>query len=269
MKFRTLALILSLLAVGACTKSSNDDGGSDALPQTNACSVLGLNTRVISGTSCSETNSPVVKINIINTDATQGLCSGTMISSTAVLTAAHCFLEHDLQLAYIEANGVAVPATEVAIHPGVAVGSDSNNNNTPVVLNDVAIVHLSSAVTLPTLSVLSSQSPQRDDIFSIFGYGLDENSNLGVLKSGQSVVETVTTQHITARFDGVGSNSCNGDSGGPAILSLASGANAIIGVVSSGTLTTCQTGDLSYYANVTSAALLSFIQQEVPTVGLL
>ncbi|MBX7144462.1 MAG: trypsin-like serine protease [Oligoflexia bacterium] len=269
MKVRFTLALLALLATSACTKSSSDDGDSNAVPQTNACSVLGLNTRVITGTVCSETNSPVVKVNIINTDSTQGLCSGTMISSNAVLTAAHCFLEHDLQIAYIEANGVAVPASEVAIHPAVAVGSDDNNNNTPIVLNDVAIVHLSSAVTLPTLPILSSQTPRPDQIFSIFGYGLDENNNLGVLRSGQSLIESVTSQNFTARYDGVGSNSCNGDSGGPAILTLASGQNAIIGLVSSGTVTTCQVGDLSYYANVTSADLLSFIQQEVPTVSVL
>ena len=88
LKFLALALLVSLVA---CTKGGDDDDDDDSSgPRTNACSVLGLNARIINGTECSTSNSPVVELEMVDTFGQVALCSGTMITKDDVLFAAHC-----------------------------------------------------------------------------------------------------------------------------------------------------------------------------------
>jgi secreted trypsin-like serine protease len=263
----SLLLVGPILLLNAC--SGGSDNGEVSTPLKDACSVIGLNTRIIEGTACSETASPIVRVNIFTQDNTQGLCTGTLLTNRQVLTAAHCFLNKSVRFVFVEVGAASILANVVAVHPQATIVV---NDGTPRVDNDVAIVHLSSDLNGATLPILVSSPVNDGDIFSIYGYGLDEAGNLNVLRSGQSKVSSVDEQHITAFFNGEGSNSCNGDSGGPAILSITKDGtvqSGIVGVVSSGSNPSCLSGDESLYAHVPSASMLNFIQQQVPELRLL
>lgn len=257
--------------LNACSGGSGDDdgGGSPDPLLTNACSVIGLNTRIINGTACSDNNSPVVQIRILpDNDPREFNCSGTLITATDVLTAAHCFLQSGSGRTFVVINNQSIPGT-ATLHPSAAIVSDGDDVE---VVFDVAIVKLSRAVSLPTLPVLISDPVVTDEVISIYGYGLDENGVLGTLRSGQSRVDSVDEQHIAAEFTGDGSNSCNGDSGGPAVMAIVRdgiSVPGIVGLVSSGSVESCGIGDRSLYTNVTSQSMLNFIQSTAPGVNLL
>ncbi|MCB0321633.1 MAG: trypsin-like serine protease, partial [Bdellovibrionales bacterium] len=128
--------------------------------------------------------------------------------------------------------------------------------------------HLSKSLPGPTLPLLGSRDIQNGELVSIFGYGLDENQKIDVLKSGEMKVSGVTDNHIFAKFDGAGSNTCNGDSGGPAIYTFTKDGreiDAVVGVVSTGEIVDCSAGDTTLFANAHSSSNLSFITQSVPS----
>lgn len=269
------AVCLSLLALSACTNGGSDDdqndGGGDGPNQPtlseNACSSLGLGTRIISGTECSENNSPVMELTITLPDGRLGTCSGTLITSRYVLTAAHCFFERPVRTV-ASASGVSVDAESIAVHPDVRVDESQLS-----VFNDVALVRLASPVTLPTLPILGSRSAVVGDVISIFGYGQTENQSSGTdtvgrLRSGEMSISGVNSNFIDARYDGEGSNTCSGDSGGPALVNV-NGRQAIAGVLSSGSFVNCDVGDTSRFSNLQSASIFNFITSVVRDVEIL
>lgn len=260
-----LIIILSIILLNCSSSDSDDNDSSNAL-QKNACGTLGLNTRIIDGTACSESGSPVVKIVVQFTDGTEGLCSGTMITTDDVLTAAHCFF-NSVASGFVEINSQRVAIKEIINHPEIGI-----NEENLAVFNDVAIVRLQSPLAVPILPILSSRGLQSGDIISIYGYGLDNQGETDTLRSGEMRVGNVSANHIFAPFNGVGSNTCNGDSGGPAIYSFNSAdgrqQNAIAGIVSTGRDISCQAGDITLFTNIQSPAVINFILNNVPEAGL-
>ncbi|MDC0358328.1 trypsin-like serine protease [Oligoflexia bacterium] len=263
MKTKFFLAVMLLALFTSCTSSDDGDSGGGNVSK-NACPTLGLLTRVIDGTACQELGSPVVKITLEFSDGSSGLCSGTMISSDDVLTAAHCFFS-DVTNAFVEVNSKRIAAHTIVMHPDVIA-----NEEALAVFNDVAVLQLSQATGFPTLPILGSRDIAQDDIVSIYGYGLDNSGGMGVLRSGQMKISHVTDSHLFAPFNGAGSNTCNGDSGGPAIFSFSDQegitTNAIVGIVSSGNDVNCQVGDTTLFSNVQSTSISSFITTVVPDV---
>jgi secreted trypsin-like serine protease len=267
-KFRSFAACLLILCATGCSEDNDDNGGGDDL-RTDACSTLGLDSRIINGTACEENNSPVVRINLVNADGQSSLCSGSMITDNDVLTAAHCVVTSRIVSATVRVNGREVSVRRITPHPGVRF-----DETAIAIFNDVAILELSESVSLPTLPIILSRPIGEGDRFSIYGYGRDDNDNLDVLRSGDSRVGSVTDQHIIAAFDGeTGSNSCNGDSGGPAVQTIETSDNVdrtgIVGLVSSGNNPNCTAGDISLYANVQGNELRDFILATVPDASVI
>ncbi len=250
-------LLLSVLSLYACGGGGGDDDG--ATPGTNACPLLGLETRVINGATCSESGSPIVRIYFQGILGDVSICSGTLLTSDDVLTAAHCLFGGVVR-ALVEVDGRTVTVRDAVSHPQATTSS-----GIAAVFNDAAILKLSSPLSgQPTLPIIASQDIAPGDIFSIFGYGLDENQEIGVLQSGEMKADTVTENHISASYNGTGSNSCNGDSGGPAVFTTSNGVTGVVGVVSTGIQTDCLEGDVTSYANVQESSILDFILQQVP-----
>jgi len=246
-----LLLIITVLALNAC--SGGGSGSSNTNNEVTIC------PRVINGQSCDDSGSPIVEIVSLSADGKESLCSGTAISADKVLTAAHCFAFTTIVKAVVKAGDNVVSVKKIFIHPGLAQTKNA-------LFNDVAIIQTSKAHRAPTLPILLSQSVNSGDTVGINGYGLDEAGHLGALKGGSMKVNSVTVNHISATFNGGGSNTCNGDSGGPATETTAQGVG-LVGLTSTGIKTDCGPGDVTLFTNLQSSDVLDFITSIVPDVG--
>ena len=253
-------------------------GGGDSrgkTPSNDACALLGLpvlSTRIINGTACGNLNdSPVVRV--VTVDRSQRIrtfCSGTMITSRDVLTAAHCFARRSSNTVISygpDSEETLVTADSIQIHPGYTALNAASSEST---FNDIAVIHLTQSVPLPTLPILTSRALRKGSMASIYGYGSDENGVFdGIdLKSGQMLVDSITESHIIARFEGEGSNTCQGDSGGPLVADIR-GVPVVAGIAVTGTLEGCGPGDQSYFINLHSEEVRRFLEDVVEGAGML
>jgi hypothetical protein len=170
-------------------------------------------------------------------DADDWFCTGSLVSPTVFLTAAHCleFLPGDAQL-YVTfspstAQGVATAIAATAFHFDPQYGHDSSNPH------DIGVVLLPSKRTrgitpfkLPTagyLDQLSAKNGLKDEKFLNVGYGGDVNrtGQPVITYDGVRKVSTSTYMALEANWLWLSMNSstgnggdCYGDSGGPKLF---------------------------------------------------
>ena len=200
-----------------------------------------------------------------------GLCGGSVISATVVLTAAHCPIGSSStqvilgahQLTANEANQQrrTVPSARYRLH---ASYNPSNLNN------DIATLILATAVTAnqfvrwSILPALGNAETFAGELATVSGWGRVSDTTSGTSALLRSVQNNVITNAVcTATFGSTivastlcistagGRGTCNGDSGGP--LTVARGGNRLqIGVVSFGASAGCERGFPAGFARVTS-----------------
>ena len=294
MKNIILLITLAIFLV-SCGGGSDSDGGSDG-PQSNACSVLGLGTRIINGTACDSTPSPVVKIRLDGKDGTS-ICTGSMITSRKVLTASHCVtlgtftsvispsdvsistgnISTPIANARRIYNATAAIADLQRIDNEAAARGDSERIDNDINaffdyvlefgLSDIAVIELDRSVNLPTIPIKVSSFPSTGTVLSIFGYGVnDGNTSVTptALFSGQMLSDANGPKNIFARFDGNGSNTCGGDSGGPLVEQLSDGTAVVVGTTLGGTNSNCSAGDRSSFTATAGAGIVSFLRTVAP-----
>jgi hypothetical protein len=219
---------------------------------------------IIDGALCEGYNSPVVELSMYDeNDLYVGSCTGTVLNSKTVLSAAHCALASD-NVKYAEiknTNDEIVIANQIYYHPNYG------NPNQFAEYNDIAIFKTDQDINANTMSLHMEHDLTIGEIMAMAGYGLDENRNFGELKAGFSLLHSYDEESVTIKFrPGSGSNSCYGDSGGP--LTIYRGTEwKIIGVTSNGSNSTCginQQDDLSNWSKVSSPSNLEFIQSVAP-----
>src|SRR5262249_41324084 len=161
----------------------------------------------------------------IYTPDTVGLCTGTLVSPSTILTAAHCVVDGPVG---IDADFFPTATTEIsysavayAIHPEYRGGNDA----------DLAVLWLEAPVGGISPLPLAGRKPRPRTVGTIVGYGLDEVGNLGVEEMG-----TVRLKRCPRRVPTLGlwpgelardlcwsrrpwqQDTCQGDSGGPLLI---------------------------------------------------
>merc|ERR1719504_606037 len=220
-----------------------------AAPGTCQCGVKGgaANGRIVGGQETEEHEYPW-QVGLVTANGRSPFCGGTLISSTHVLTAAHCTQrsassvrvllgEHNIN----DNDYNRVDVAEIINHPNYDDGTTDN---------DYAILRLANPVTF-TNEVSPACLPA--DLSATFAGVLATVTGWGTLSSGgsqpnvlQEVDVTVTsntackqaygssmiTANMVCAADS-GKDSCQGDSGGP-LIAAENGRQALIGVVSWG-----------------------------------
>ena len=221
---------LAALAFAACGGGGGDSSES-------ACDAV----KIAGGETCSASTSPVVQLTIDGS----AFCSASIISPTALLSAAHCVQgARSIQAFHAGAQETVRRAYYSNLYPG---GVDQY---------DVAVLEVSSGFTsaagVAPLPLLTSQAPDSGATVALSGYGVNQDGELD-LSSPKAAFLTFTQydQGLIVADDqtGVGRP---GDSGGPLVYQ-----NAQWGVFSG----FVPDGTTNFFASVQNPDNFVFIQR--------
>jgi secreted trypsin-like serine protease len=281
-----LLLVVALtFVVSACGGGSDDSsdsgdsggssGGSFAL---NACDTIGLaRDKVANGSTCSAGDNPLqssmVRLRISSITGSEAICSGVVIDSFTVLTAAHCLARSPLSIA-IDTTGGTIPAASFATADDFSIEPSPFFSDRNVFFNDIAVIFTDTALPVSSSPILLSRSPIIGEEAIIAGFGEFNPGALdGVIRAGNVSINNVTSNHIFVSFQNNEAHPCNGDSGSP-IFIVVGGVPAIAGVVSQSdpqvdTSLICREGDVTLYTNAQSASSLNFLATFAPNATVL
>jgi len=212
----------------------------------------GSSTSVINGEPAPAANFPYVALVVYLAGDEGGVCTGSVVSSNVILTAAHCVSQEgtnqtlpseDLHVITGTENGLAggVISTVSKIATGGYLAS--------LHLNDYAVLQLSSPIAAPPIKLAASAFWQAGTGATIVGWGrtvADHEPDL-LLHYGRTAIQSSTYCHQEIGFAFDGSSElcfvdpeatyavCNGDSGGPVISTEPGETEPVeIGIVSYG-----------------------------------
>jgi hypothetical protein len=256
------------VAVGVVASSCGGNGNTPSspttptpTPTTNACSAItggsgGL--AILNGSECPTSNTSVAKLNLRDRYGSQsGYCSGTVISTRAVLTAAHCLDGDTASVLVWTGSGDQVTASSFQIHPRY---SDSGGPD-----YDVGVVLTAQDLGRTPIPILFSRDGRIGETAVIAGWGIEQSGSGGAfVRAGLNTVSAVNATYLETAYSGSTSSVCYGDSGGPLLVSE-SGVWALAGVTSETSASgyNC-TASTSYFTSVRNADVRSFILGFVP-----
>ena len=259
---KKLSLALSCL-IGAAGCGGGDGPPTPTnpapIPAANACTLIGgtssrPSVEILNGTECSPNSSSVVLLNM----SPGGQCSGTIVTPTTVLTAAHC-LDEGVQgvTVWLGPPTVPIAAHSFVHYPGYVF-------NTPNSF-DVALITLAEPLPRTPFAILTSRDARTSEPAILVGWGRDQNNAPSTLRAGSTNISNVTTTLIETRFAPPSSSVCSGDSGGPILVGEGS-TWVIAGITSATSDNVCNTGT-NFYQAVRHQSVRDFILQHVPGIG--
>ena len=161
-------------------------------------------------------------------------CTATLISSKRAITAAHCVKDIPARQLRFVANpdikkalqGETFAVSSTKMHPKASISSSA-------IINDVAYVELEHDTYIEPMQMSQSAVKVGDDIFLV-GYGVESGfsqQGAGIKRAAYSRISQVERDKFL--YGNSMTNTCNGDSGGPAFIRAAGGFK-IAGVTSYG-----------------------------------
>jgi secreted trypsin-like serine protease len=218
---KTLAVTLFAVSLAACSGQA-DDQRQDQNPQDDTATA---DQEIINGAT--DTGDPcVVAVFARVPGASSGsLCTGTIVGPHTVLTAAHC-----VDPRVIGAGQEVDIITGPALNGSLFVASSTTFNpiwdlNNLQACHDEGIVHTAATLspTCPLAGVNTAAAVR------IVGYGTNTHAGAGAGTKRQATVSIVGANAVLFQDGNSNSQTCHGDSGGPAFQGA-----AVVGVTSFG-----------------------------------
>ena len=259
-------LVLSLIFLTAC-------GGSSGGDSANSCG--SLNLRISNGDSCSLNSTPVVFILTQDSNGNVSSCTGTFVSLTSVLTAAHCIPPGTVDIAVFTENNTFSLSNggliDLDIHPlYINIAPQVGD----VLLFDFAMLRTNRAADVNPVPLIRSESIGEGQLLTVLGFGADESGNNfferdpdDLLRAGEVQITDARNGIFRADFNLTGQSTCVGDSGGPVLKSLDDGTTGLVGVTSFGTNSGCTTNSFTWYGNLQYEPIYSWVEAFAPDVA--
>jgi secreted trypsin-like serine protease len=227
-----IALCLGLALSAACAQPLEEEG----------IEIGDTSQEIVGGVATSEY--PAVAFlysEFSNSDDAQ-LCSGTLVTPSVILTAAHCVEfangSPEQYLAYFGTNVLVeadtgeidtIPIKAYDFHPAWNIDNLEAGN-------DIGMVALERPVPAAVQPVPINREPLEDHIgeeVQLVGWGRTsgEGQDFGVKRETTSTLEN--TQELLIQYGSATANTCQGDSGGPNFMTVG-GVEVIAGITSYG-----------------------------------
>lgn len=267
MRLLSSLAFFSILMMQGC---GGGGGGSDI--GGNACGAL--NAKVFNGETCNQNaRTPVIALYPVAESGGQlieaGICTATLVTVDDFLTSAHCFVtpireNPDLVGFVAKVGNEVITVVDLAIHP--------NYNGQPGSSYDVAMGTLQRLPNpaIGPVPLLVSQLTVVGQEASAFGYGTNNQGEVGTLKSAEFKIDGFELGNIIATQTSAGASICQGDSGGP-LIQIVDGVSSLVGVNSFVFVRAEQCAasgsPISGFVDTQNSLILDFIAEYAPDVA--